>query len=54
MKAVKFSNGLKEAGYASFMSNGPEPDVVVRQGPEGEEIELKHVKFRKGRIILEF
>jgi len=55
MKAIKFSNALKEAGRLSYMTSGHhEPDVVVRKGPDGHEVPLRKVKFRRGKIILEY
>lgn len=58
MKALRFSNQLKDAGIGLAMVGASEPTVVVRHGLTGAEIPLAAVKFRKDRngeskIILE-
>ena len=59
MKARRFSDQLKDAGVMLAATKAPEPSVVMRAGPDGEEVAVRHVKVRhdhvrkKSYIILE-
>ena len=54
LKALDFSDQLKHAGLAHFLTgDGTEPSVYVR-GPDGNEIPVREVSYRKGRIIINF
>lgn len=53
MKAIKFSNSLKDAGITLWLAKEGEPTVVIRKGPDGPEEPVTAVKVRRGTIILE-